>query len=204
MSWSKSYVLDGHDLLAFGAAKRVIDLGCGEGRQLKELAERGYVSVGIDREKARLANCNGFDVLQARIESVPLKDECADGVLCRVVMPYTDEAAVVNEIARILKRQKLGRLCCHGSGYYLRYLLHGETWKERFYGLRTLINTWTYATLNLRLPGFLGDTIYQSRSRLAKYYRRSGLAIRQDAPAPTFARLPVFLYHVVEKIGVDG
>ena len=116
-------------------------------------------------------------------------------------MPYTDEARVLGEIARLLKPAGTARVCCHGAGYYLRYLLcHTSDWKFRIYGLRSLVNTWVYALLGRRLPGFVGDTLYQSRRRLGNYYRACHLRLVEEHPSPTFMGFPVFIYHVVEKV----
>ncbi len=72
-------------------------------------------------------------------------------------------------------------------------------WKLRFYGLRTIANTWLYAALGWRLPGFLGDTVYQTRRRLCRAYRRLGLRVIDDTPAPDFLGLPVFIYQKLER-----
>jgi hypothetical protein len=132
---------------------------------------------------------------------MPFRGQAFDGVVCKVVVPYTDEARVLVEIARLLKPAGAARVCCHGAGYYLRYLLcHTSDWKFRIYGLRSLVNTWVYALLGKRLPGFVGDTLYQSRRRLRNYYRACHLRLVEEHPSPTFLGFPVFIYHVVEKV----
>jgi hypothetical protein len=90
-------------------------------------------------------------------------------------------------------------VCAHGPGYYLRYLLSSPLWKERFYGLRAIINTGLYAVLGWRLPGFLGDTVYQTRGRLDRAYRRLGLRLVEDTRSPSFMWLPVFIYQKLER-----
>ena len=69
----------------------------------------------------------------------------------------------------------------------------------RVYGLRTLVNTWAYATTGRRLPGFFGDTLYQSERRLTRYYRQHGLVLRRRTESKSFLGRPVFLYHTLEK-----
>jgi len=122
-----------------------------------------------------------------------------DGVVCKVVMPYTDEARVMGEMGRVLKPGGRAIVCYHGAGYYLRYLLEGPSWKRRLYGLRTLVNTWAYALTGRRLPGLAGDTLYQSRRRLARYYRAGGIVLVADSPARDYLTYPVFVYHLVVR-----
>ena len=121
------------------------------------------------------------------------------GVICKVVLPYTDEDRAIKEISRILKPGGKCYLICHGAGYYLRYLLINASWKVRFYGLRSLVNTWVWVVTRLRLPGFLGDTIYQSRRRLNGHFRANGLSIVSDQQAKRFLGLPVFTAQVIQK-----
>lgn len=201
LSWDP-YVLHEFDFARFGPGALVVDVGCGEGGQLRGLAARACLGVGVDPDPASLGRCrrDGLAVLRGYAEELPIRSSVADGVICKVVLPYTREATVVEEIARILKPGAVGRLSSHGAGYYVRYLLWGPTWKRRFYGLRSLVNTWTNTLLGGRLPGFLGDTVYQSRPRLARYYTAAGLELRRDDRAPSFLGLPVFLYHTIEKV----
>ena len=138
-------------------------------------------------------------MLQATAEEIPLESAAVDGVVCNVVLPYTDERRTIREIGRILKDAGVGVCCYHGIGYYLRYMLAGTSWKFRFYGLRALVNTWLYAVTGMRLPGFLGDTLYQSRRRLTRYYRESHLRLRQTHRSRTFLGCPVFIYHTIQK-----
>ena len=104
----------------------------------------------------------------------------------------------------MLKPGASAHLCYHGVGYYLRYLLCASSLKLRFYGLRTLVNTWFYIVTERRVPGFLGDTLFQSRRRLARYYRQSGLSLQKESPSPSFLGCPVFIYHSVRKMRVYG
>ena len=72
--------------------------------------------------------------------------------------------------------------------------------KTRFYGLRSIVNTLVYRTTGGRLPGFLGDTVYQSERRLRSYYATAGLELVEIHPAATFAGVPVFIYHVLRRL----
>lgn len=196
------YVLKDYSFPKFTPRMLVLDLGCGNGTQLQELGERGCRAIGIDPSWASLANgqSRGLKVLQACAEQIPIKNASLDGLVCKGVIPFTDEPSAFCEIGRVLKSGAVGYCCYISAGYYLRYFLIGHPWKFRFYGLRTLVNTWLYVLTGRRLPGFLGDTIYQSRRRLTEYYRKNGLRLLQESPARTFLGFPVFIYHTIQKV----
>lgn len=201
LSWT-DYVLDDYSFVTFGPDMRVLDVGCGGGAQLDELRRKECRTVGIEPDWACLIQCQkqGLTVVQARAEDIPVRNSSLDGVICKGVLPYTDEPRALQEISRVLKVGAVCHFADLGAGYYLRYLLCSPSWKFRFYGLRTLLNTWIYRATRRRLPGFLGDTIYQTRRRFAASYRQNGLLILQESPSPVFLGFPVFLYHSVRKV----
>ncbi len=200
-SWSP-YILHDYTFSDFSAGARVLDVGCGQGTHLKQAAERGCWVAGIELDDDALAACKrrGLTVVQARAEALPFRSGSLDGVICKVVLPYTDEARALGEFARILKHHGTACVEYHGLGYYVRYLLLGPGLKFRIYGLRAIVNSWLYAAIGRRFPGFLGDTIYQSRPRLGRAYRRLGLRVIEDTRAPAFLGLPVFIY---QRLRVD-
>ena len=196
----QAYVLEDDSFFDFAHGMVVLDVGCGDGEELLHLQRSGCIGAGIDTSPYCVARCRdlGLRIVQARAEDMPVRTGSLDAVVCKVVVPYTDEARVLAEIGRVLRHGGKGFLCYHGIGYYLRYLLIGH-FKHRLYALRALVNTWLYATTRKRLPGFVGDTLYQSRRRLARYYRDSGLVPVQECPARRFLGLPVFIYDALEK-----
>ena len=139
--------------------------------------------------------------MQGRAEEIPVKEATVDGIVCKVVLPYTEEARAFGEMSRVLRSGALAHCVYHGAGYYLRYALYPHYWKYRVYGLRSLVNTWWYAMTGVKLPGFLGDTVYQSRRRLAGYYERNRLVLVGETRAPKFLGFPVFIYHSLRKGG---
>jgi SAM-dependent methyltransferase len=196
--WSP-YILHDYTFSDFSASARVLDAGCCT--QLKQAAERGCWVAGVELDGDALADCRRGEltVVQAKAETLPFRTGSFDGLICKVVLPYTDEMRVLGEFARVLKPGGTACVKCHGLSYYVRYVLLGPGWKLRFYGLRTIVNSWLYAAIGRRVPGFLGDTISQSRPRLSRAYRRLGLRVIEDTRAPAFLGLPVFIYQRLHR-----
>ena len=116
-----------------------------------------------------------------------------------MVLPYTDERRAIAEIARVLAKGGVAVIYLHGLGYSLRYLLKPEVWKLSIYAARTILNTMIYRLTGRRLPGFLGDTIFQSDRRLRRYYRSVGLTLESTMHSRRFLGQAVFIGHVVRK-----
>lgn len=176
----------------FPASAVVLDVGCGPGDQLAEASGKLKIGVEPDVVSARRSLERGFPVVRAYAEHLPFADDTFDGIICKVVLSLTLEDEAIREIARVVKRNSRWYLAFQGSGYYLRYFLLGS-WKERVYGLRTLINTWWWIMVHRRLPGFIGDTIYQSPRRLRRYFKANGLEVVSERQK-YFLGFPVFIY----------
>jgi SAM-dependent methyltransferase len=212
LSWAP-YVLDGRVHEAYFETGRyyagfppgsfVLDVGCGIGHQLQQLLDRGCRGLGTEVDDGCLARARalGRPVVRAPAEALPLKAESVDGVVFRAVLPFTDEAQALAEIARVLRPG--GRLEAEylGVGFGLRDLLLGRTVRQRYYGLRALVNSALMALVGRTLPGKYGDTTYVTPARLARHYARHGLTLLAHTPSPTFLGLPVFIYHSAERAG---
>ena len=96
-------------------AKRVLDIGCGEG-QVARLAKRigADLVVGIDPtwNQIRIASdrAGGIHVARAGADSLPFGDETFDSVIACLVFEHIREVdAAIAEVARVLRRG--GRFC---------------------------------------------------------------------------------------------
>jgi len=196
-----SYIADDFPFASFPPGARVLDVGFGGAGQMRRVARAGGVAFGIDTDGAlcRQAGAAGLRVCRASAEQLPFGSGSFDGVICKVVIPYTDEARAIAEIARVLMPGATARVSYHGFGYSLRSLLLDRDWKRRVYAARTIVNTLVYRIACRRLPGFWGDTIYQSAARLQACYRRNGLELIEAHPSPRFANAPVFMYHTLRR-----
>ncbi len=97
-----------------GPGRLTVDIGCGEGRLGRALADRGHVVVGVDSSPTLVAlarEAGGYrEVLESQADSIALPDQCADLVVAFMTLHDMDElGAPVREAARLLERG--GRLC---------------------------------------------------------------------------------------------
>jgi SAM-dependent methyltransferase len=204
-SWS-GYIAEDFTFEDYVPGSRVLDVGFGDGRQMRHLREAACRPYGVEHNEGLAARgrAAGLTVCRAKAEELPFGDGAFDGVVCKVVIPYTDEARAIAEIARVLRADGVARVSFHGLGYSLRYLLEGPTWKRRVYAARVIVNTIVYALTGKRLPGFVGDTLYQGRRRLRRCYRQVGLDVVSEHPSPTFAGAPVFIYQTLRRVAADN
>jgi 2-polyprenyl-3-methyl-5-hydroxy-6-metoxy-1,4-benzoquinol methylase len=195
------YISDDFAFDDYPPGARVLDVGFGAGEQMRRLEARGCRSIGVEPDPglARDGRLSGLAVCRAFAERLPFLSGAFDGVICKVVIPYTDEAAAIAELARIVRSGAIARVSYHGLGYTLRDLLTDRNWRRRVYGARVIVNTWLYSLTHKRLPGFWGDTLYQSERRLRKYYERAGFHLVNASPSPRFLGAPVFIYHTLRR-----
>ena len=91
-----------------GAGLRAIDVGCGTGHHVKDLAARGLDVTGIDGsaemlEEARRSNPS-TQLHQADVAALPFSDESFDLALCVEVLRYLpDPSTCIAEMARVLR-----------------------------------------------------------------------------------------------------
>lgn len=187
--------------LRFARGTRVLDIGCGPGIQMETLVSAGCEVRGVEPVPEMVEYCRnrGLHVVAGVAEALPEADASYDGVVCKGVLPFTREDQALAEIARVLKPAGICYLLGLGSGYYLRLLLQSPSWKLRFYASRSLANSWIRSLTGRRLPGFMGDTIYQTNRRLRRFYRRVGLELVREVPSPRFLGFPVFLHHELRR-----
>jgi SAM-dependent methyltransferase len=197
------YIVRDFSFVAYEPGQRVLDVGFGSGEQMRRLRASGCRPLGVEYDAGLAARgrAQGLDVCRAAAEHLPFATGSLDGLICKVVIPYTDEAKAVAEIARVLRPGAVARVSYHGLGYSLRYLFTDPNWKRRVYAARVIANTIVYRLSGRRLPGFLGDTVYQSTPRLRRYYDRVGLELVDEHPSPVFAGAPVFIYHRLRRRG---
>jgi SAM-dependent methyltransferase/SOS-response transcriptional repressor LexA len=100
--------------MAFPPGSRVLDVGCGAGRDLDALVQAGYDGMGVDASPEMLAEAKGhYPALAGRVttDSLPalstIEDASWEGVLCWSVLMHLPEELLfdtVFNLRRILKQ----------------------------------------------------------------------------------------------------
>jgi malonyl-CoA O-methyltransferase len=115
--WAKEYAAEPHnpfmrieqqamlELVPEVAGKTVLDVGCGSGRYLKILRERGArLAVGIDLSAEMLGRARGlFPIACADVRALPVQSRRFDVVVSALTLGHVaDLAAALAEIGRAL------------------------------------------------------------------------------------------------------
>ena len=83
---------------------RALELGCGEGRVARALAEHGYRIVGVDTSEGAVAAAEGVEALVADAAELPFEDGAFDLVYAFMSLLNVDELdRAVAEAARVLE-----------------------------------------------------------------------------------------------------
>jgi 8-oxo-dGTP pyrophosphatase MutT (NUDIX family) len=127
---------------------RIIDVGCGSGRDLLALAERGFWAVGLDRSAGMLrqAKEQGANLLvQADVRALPFVHSALDGAWACASLLHLPKADLPNALAGI--RRVLG----HGHVYLMLKQGEGESWCDDGQGLSRFFAYYHPAEVELAL-----------------------------------------------------
>jgi ubiquinone/menaquinone biosynthesis C-methylase UbiE len=113
-TWSEN--MRAMEALGIGQADHVLDIGCGHGRSLMEIAARAPRgrSVGIDpselmieiaaKRNQTLIEAGRIEVVRSNVEALPFADDMFDKALCvHVLYFWKDLEMSLREIGRVLK-----------------------------------------------------------------------------------------------------
>jgi SAM-dependent methyltransferase len=188
------------------ATRRVLDVGCGAGQEMIPFAAAGAWCVGVDiaRQSAGVATrlfaerYPGLPVTFARAaaEDLPFDDGAFDVLLCRVVIPYTDNARALGEMSRVLRPGGALLLKVHHLRYYLRKLAAGlrqGSPLSAVHALRVLVSGALYhATGRQPAGGLLLRESFLTAGLLKRELGRAGLTVEREL-ADSNALTPSYL-----------
>jgi SAM-dependent methyltransferase len=176
--------------------RRVLDVGCGAGQELAPFARGGAFGVGVDLNPAsaphgrRLYARHQPDVHVAfatsAAERLPFSDGVFDAAICRVALPYTDNARALGEIGRVLRPGGVLLLKIHHHRFYVAEALAGLR-KRRIlpavHAARVIAAGAWYQVTGRQPRGrlFSGETAL-SESLLRRELARAGLEIVRRLP----------------------
>jgi SAM-dependent methyltransferase len=107
---------------SFDDRRRVLDAGCGSGRNLPYFLQRGFELFAIDSDPASVAVVRNLlarlapsipetNVVAGRVDAMPWRDASMDVVICSAVLHFADDDAhfhrMVHEMWRVLAPQGL-------------------------------------------------------------------------------------------------
>jgi SAM-dependent methyltransferase len=89
-------------------ARRVLDIGCGEGQVARHLAAHGVEVVGLDPTPAQVTvasdRAGGPRYARARAEALPCRDAAFDAALICLAIEHVEAfATTISEVARVLE-----------------------------------------------------------------------------------------------------
>ncbi|HTX01714.1 MAG TPA: class I SAM-dependent methyltransferase [Acidimicrobiales bacterium] len=185
-----------------GGARRVLDLGCGEGQVTRALLERAGVAVvaGLDPSAAQLGHASAAEAARAGGgapasppqylrgcgEAMPFADASFDGVVCCLAIEHTaDPDAVLAEVARVLEPGGRFLLLVNhpmfqgtGSGFIDDRILGERYWRVGPYLVEDV--TWEHVDSGIELP-----FAHRPLSRYLNPLADAGvLLVHMDEPAP--------------------
>ncbi|MPZ49139.1 MAG: methyltransferase domain-containing protein [Dehalococcoidia bacterium] len=197
--------------------KRVLDLGCGEGRFSRMLAQRGARVVGLDliaemviAAQGRVSSAESY--VQATAESVPFADSTFDLVVSYVsLVDIPDFRAAIHESARVLRQG--GRFLVANLNFASASLI--PSWARDEDGRRLFMRIDRYADEYARVLEWAGVKILNWHRPLSAYMKAyleadlllreylepvpSDESLRDDPSTEDWFRVPIFDVMVWEK-----
>lgn len=150
---------------------RILDAGCGPGRDSRWFHERGFQVIGVDLSAGMLTEARrrapGVDFRQADLRRLDFPDDYFDGIWCcasLLHLPRADALAVLANFRRMLG---------HGYLYLSVKLGQGEEVEEAAYG-----------------PGNPRFYTYYSRPEVELLLERAGFEVRQVWEIPVAPEQP--------------
>ena len=195
---------------------RAIDVGCGEGRFSRMLAERGAECVGIDPTPGLVRAARdrgGVAVLRAVAEAVPLRDATFDLVISYITLVDIEHyREAIGEMARVLRPG--GRLVAVNIGFVSASVGPNGGWIRGDGGEPLYVAIDRYGEERSQIYDWSGIRIRNWHRPLSAYmsaYLRAGLILRRfmepmppeslrgDPDVERAARVPWFTVMLWEK-----
>jgi ubiquinone/menaquinone biosynthesis C-methylase UbiE len=175
---------------------RVGDIGCGAGQEMMPFVRRGAFGVGVDvapgssvlgRELFTKEGCGDrVAFIRGAAEQLPMRSESFDVLVCRLALPYTNNAQTLAEMSRVLRPNGVLLLKIHHARYYLdelwRGLLNGK-FRHMAHAARVIVVGVIYHVTGKQVRNCLIRTeTFQTRWLLKRELARNSLFIVKAMP----------------------
>jgi SAM-dependent methyltransferase len=189
--WIKAHLREDFDICSFSQGSRVLDVGCGYGKNLETFRVRGIDAVGVDPDMEGLSYCLalGFNAQCAHAECLPFPAASFDGLILDSVLQFTDPQKALLEAYRVLQPGGAVRLVVQGVGYAL-YVIQTRRGLGKLFGIRMILSTLWHKFTGQRLR----DTVCFSPRSLKAQCERSGFHVDLLFEGSRYFGLPVFVY----------
>lgn len=195
--WIRDHSRDDFPVSVFPPGSRVLDVGCGFGKNLLRMRDAGIQAQGIDVDPEGLDYCRslGFDVATGPAEKIDYPDATFDGVVIDGVLAFTDPVRAFAETRRVLKNGGTLLLTASSIGYGL-YTCLSRRGRARWFGARMMASQPWFDFTGRRL----GDTLCFSRQALTRLCEDSRFKIERLETGRPFCGLPVFYYLQARRV----
>ena len=194
-AWVADHMRADFDLTGFPPGARVLDIGCGCGKNLDALTQKGVRANGIDPDASAVEYCRqlGLPAEVGSAEALPAANDSLDGCLLDQVIQFTDVPVALREIHRVLRPGGCVLIATQGAGYAL-YTMISRQGKGRLFGLRVMVNAAMFRLFGKRLPGWWGDSLAFTANHLSHLIRTVGFEVEATAEGRRFGTLGTFIY----------
>lgn len=174
----------------------VLDIGCGAGQEMLPFVQVGAFGAGVDihpavgvvgREMfARAGLATRVAFARSGAECLPFADNAFDVVICRLALPYTDNAKALAEMARVLVPNGVLLLKIHHATFYVHQFWTGfrsGRVPSMVNAVRVLTSGMVYLlTGKQRRNRLLTHETFQTRWMLERELAKNALVIRNLMP----------------------
>ncbi len=190
-NWIRDHSRNDFDICAFPPGFRVLDVGCGYGKNLETIRLRGIEGMGIDPDLEGVNYCSalGLTAQHAYAEQLPFPDASFEGLFLDGVLQFTDPQRALAEAHRVLQKGGEMRLAVQGIGYAL-YVMQTRRGIGRLFGVRMILSTLWHKITGQRI----GDTVCFSPKSIKEQCERSGFQVDLIIEGNRYFGLPVFVY----------
>jgi SAM-dependent methyltransferase len=188
-------------------ARRVLDIGCGEGQVARHLAACGVEVIGLDPTPSQINvardRAGGPRYARARADALPCRDEAFDSVLVCLALEHVDAFEdAIQEVARTLAPGgRFVLVVCHpllqapGSGWIDDRITGEHYWRIGQY-LRDVV------VVDEVAPGISLRFIHRRLSRYVHAMGTAGLLIEDMEEPPPPPRLVADMWAYAEAVTI--